>query len=231
MLGYWRASHSPAYNFFLSLFLVIGYEGLVRIAPEGSSSGRNLIDLWLQWVFSAIAPYQWILSVVVVLLGLAYVYLIRQNREKLYFWVFALMLVESVLWAYGIWRFLPILMQAVAAPPAQLGLPSDALHALALCLGAGFYEELFFRVLLVEGLIWIFTGLRYRKADFIHIIASWVVSAIIFSALHFLNEPFSWYAFGYRGIFGLVMSGVYLLRGFGIAAWAHALYDIAVLWL
>ncbi len=231
MLGYWKASHSPAYNFFLSLVLLIGYEGLIRIAPEGSSSGRNLIDLWLQWIFSAIAPYHWILSVSVVLIGLAYIYLVQQNREKLYLWVFGLMLIESVLWAYGIWRFLPMLMQAVAASQAQLSLPSESLHALALCLGAGFYEELFFRVLLVEGLIGIFTGLRYREAGFIHIVGSWIVSAIIFSALHFLNEPFSWYAFGYRGVFGLVMSGVYLLRGFGIAAWAHALYDVAVLWL
>jgi len=29
----------------------------------------------------------------------------------------------------------------------------------------------------------------------------------------------------------MVMSGIYILRGFAIAAWAHALYDIAVLWL
>jgi len=231
MLGYWKASQSPAYNFFLSIVLLIGYEGLIHAVPEASLSGRNLIDLWLQWVFSSIAPYHWVLSVAVVLMGLAYVYLIRQSREKLYAWVFGLMLVEGGLWAYGIWRFLPMLMQVVAAPQAQLSLPSESLHALALCMGAGFYEELFFRFLLVEGLIWIFTGLRYRKAGFIHIIASWIVSAIIFSALHFLNEPFSWYAFGYRGVFGLVMSGIYLLRGFGIAAWAHALYDVAVLWL
>jgi hypothetical protein len=231
MRSYWKASQSPAYNYFLGIGLLVGYEGLIRLAPAGASVGRNLIDLWVQWVFHRVAPYHWVLSLGVVLLGLAYVYLIRRDRGTLYAWVFGLMLVESAVWAYGVWRFLPMLMQQVAAPAAQLSLPSETLHALALCMGAGFYEELFFRVLLVEGLIWVFTGLRYQKAHSGHIIASWIVSAGVFSALHFVHEPFSWYAFWYRGAFGLVMSGLYLVRGFGIAAWTHALYDVAVLWL
>lgn len=231
MLGYWKASPSPAYNYFLGVILLAGYEGLLWLAPQGASVGRNLIDLWLQWIFSRIAPYQWLLSVGVALLGLTYVYLIRRDRQRLYGWVFGLMLVESAVWAYATWWLLPLVMQSVLTPAAQLSVPVEALHALALCLGAGFYEELFFRVLLVEGLLWLSTGLRYHKATYLHVIVSWIVSAGIFSGLHFLNEPFSWYAFWYRGAFGMVMSGIYILRGFAIAAWAHALYDIAVLWL
>ncbi len=230
-MGYWRASLSPAYNFFLAVVLLGGYEGLLWLAPEGSSHSRNLIDLWIQSALRGLLLHRWVLSLVIVLLGLAYVYGIRRNRERLFGWVFLLMLVESVAWALVIWQFLPLLIRGIGASIAQLGLSHDTLHSIALCLGAGFYEELFFRVFLVEGLLWLFTGFRYQKVRAVHIMMGWLVSALIFSGLHFVQEPFSWYAFVYRGVFGLIMSGVYLLRGFAIPAWAHALYDVAVLWL
>jgi membrane protease YdiL (CAAX protease family) len=97
-------------------------------------------------------------------------------------------------------------------------------------MGAGFYEELFFRVMLVEGLLLIFTGLQPKKATAFHQVAAWVLSAVLFSTAHFLYETPSSYAFFYRALFGLLMSGMYILRGFAIAAWGHALYDILVLW-
>ncbi len=97
-------------------------------------------------------------------------------------------------------------------------------------MGAGFYEELFFRVLLVEGLLLLFTGLRPKKATAFQYIAAWVISAVLFSLAHFMYEKPTLYAFYYRTLFGLMLSGLYILRGFGITAWAHALYDVFVLW-
>ena len=36
-------------------------------------------------------------------------------------------------------------------------------------------------------------------------------------------------SFVFRTLAGLAFSGLYLTRGFGITAWTHALYDVAVL--
>ncbi len=226
MRGYWRASTQAAYSFFLSLPLLAGYEGLLWVA--GSDTNRNLVQVWLERLIGWAMPYGWVLSAAVIVLSLAYVYGLRRSQERLYGWVFGVMWIESVAWAILIWQFLPRLLQYVAAS-AQLGLARETLQNLALCLGAGFYEELFFRVLLVEGLLWLVTGLRPKRAGPSHFVSAWLLSALLFSLAHFIYEPFSWYALWYRGAFGLVMSGIYILRGFGIAAWTHALYDVLVL--
>lgn len=231
MSSYWRASSSPAYNFFLALALLVGYEGILYLTGNPSSE-RNLIDIGFTRLLGWAKPYQWVISLAIVLLGLAYVYGLRKDKTKLTEWVFALMLLEAAGWAWLLYVSLPLLTSRWLPPPAaQLNLFSSSFwEGIGLCMGAGFYEELFFRVLLVHALIGLLTGLRPQKAKAIHFIVAWVLSAGLFSAAHFLYEPITSYAFLYRAIFGLFMSGVYILRGFGITAWAHALYDIAVLW-
>jgi membrane protease YdiL (CAAX protease family) len=100
---------------------------------------------------------------------------------------------------------------------------------LALSLGAGLYEELVFRVLLVGGM---FLGLKRLMADRRHAYAvAAVVGALIFSWVHYIGpfgDPFTLASFTYRFLFGLALNGVFLLRGFAAAAWTHALYDVLV---
>ena len=231
MSRYWQASFSPAYNFFLAIGLLVGYEGILRLTGNPSSE-RNLIDIWLTRLLGWADPYQWVISLAIVLLGLAYVYGLRRDKTKLTEWIFALLLLEATGWAWLLYTTLPILTSQWLRPPTmQLNLLSPNFwEGVGLCMGAGFYEELFFRVVLVSGLIGLLTGLRPQKASALHRIVAWILSAALFSVAHFLYEPATLYAFFYRALFGLFMSGVYILRGFGITAWAHALYDIAVLW-
>jgi hypothetical protein len=56
-----------------------------------------------------------------------------------------------------------------------------------------------------------------------------VLGAAVFSAFHYIGpygDPFSWPTFTFRLVAGLLFSAMYLLRGFGITAWTHALYDV-----
>lgn len=230
MQTYWKASLSPAYNFFLSIALLVGYEGIFRLTG-GASAERNLVDQWITRLLSWASPYEWVISVAVVLMGLAYVYVIRKERTALTEWVFLLMLAEAAAWGFFLYKFLPLWADRLRqAAPAQIAaLSPDFWRGVAQCMGAGFYEELFFRVLLVEGMLWIITGLRRSRVTALHQVSVWVLSAALFSLAHFLYEPPTGYAFLYRFLFGLFMSGIYILRGFGITAWAHALYDMYVL--
>ena len=61
-----------------------------------------------------------------------------------------------------------------------------------------------------------------------------VLSALIFSAFHYIG-PFgdilALPSFLFRAIGGLLFSLIYVLRGFGIVAWTHALYDVGLLLL
>lgn len=230
MRTYWNASLSAAYSFFLAIALLAGYEGILRLTG-GSLTDRNLVDQWMTRLLGWASPYEWIISLGIVLLGLAYVYGIKRERTRLTEWIFLLMLIEAAAWAFLLYRLLPMLTARLREPvAAQLAwLSPDFWRGIAQCMGAGFYEELFFRVMLVEGLLWLFTGLRPKQATAFHQVVSWVLSAALFSLAHFIYEAPTGYAFFYRFLFGLFMSGVYILRGFGITAWAHALYDIYVL--
>jgi membrane protease YdiL (CAAX protease family) len=100
-----------------------------------------------------------------------------------------------------------------------------------LSLGAGLYEELLFRVLLVSGLLM----LARRVLGFGTTLANTfavVLGALIFSAFHYVGpygDPLRLDSFVFRSIAGVAFSALYVFRGFGITAWTHALYDVLVL--
>ena len=53
--------------------------------------------------------------------------------------------------------------------------------------------------------------------------------ALIFSSFHYVGpygDRLELGSFTFRTIAGVLFSGLYLLRGFGITAWTHALYDV-----
>jgi hypothetical protein len=58
------------------------------------------------------------------------------------------------------------------------------------------------------------------------------LGALIFSAFHYIGpygDPLRLDSFVFRAIAGVAFSALYVVRGFGITAWTHALYDILVL--
>jgi membrane protease YdiL (CAAX protease family) len=119
----------------------------------------------------------------------------------------------------------PMLSAAQGADPEGLSLTGQ----LVLSLGAGIYEELLFRVLLVSGLLALGLRLGWRRPR--AIAAAALGAALIFSAFHYIGpmgDAFTVPSFTFRAIAGLALSGLYVARGFGIAAWTHALYDVGL---
>ncbi len=108
--------------------------------------------------------------------------------------------------------------------------------SIVLSMGAGFYEELAFRVCLfavLGRLVWlafVATPQPFFKLAFW---LSWaVLSSAAFSAWHHVGaygEPFTMQAFVFRWVSGLAFTAIFALRGFAPAVWTHALYDIWVL--
>jgi len=100
--------------------------------------------------------------------------------------------------------------------------------------GAGIYEELVFRLILICALMVLFQdiiGVSHKNA----IVLSVLISAALFSAHHhiiFVNgqlgraAPFTWPEFGFRTTAGVYFAILFAARGFGITAGTHAFYDI-----
>lgn len=101
-------------------------------------------------------------------------------------------------------------------------------------IGAGIYEELVFRLILICILMLLFQDvlkLNHEKA----IILSVLISAALFSAHHHVDllsgrtnivDPFDWTRFAFRTIAGVYFAILYAIRGFGITAGTHAFYNI-----
>jgi CAAX prenyl protease-like protein len=122
-------------------------------------------------------------------------------------------------------------------------LDGGPLPGLVMSLGAGFYEELAFRVLLfglgAKVLVWFFAkpptapmgaGRGFAAMGWTGVWA--LASAAVFSGMHYvgsLGDAFDARSFVARGVLGLALTLVYSTRGFAAAVWTHALYDVWVL--
>ena len=103
------------------------------------------------------------------------------------------------------------------------------LASLTACLGAGVYEELLFRLLMVPLLIGVLRLLRLRPTA--SMVGAVLLSSLVFAAAHHIppyGETFSWFYFSFRVLAGIFFAVLFVYRGFGIAAGTHAGYDLLV---
>jgi Type II CAAX prenyl endopeptidase Rce1-like len=242
LAAYGKATRAPRYSLTFALPLLLLYELLAFALSHDAMTGvRNGADVLLKSVFLALGGRRGLIAFGVLLVGGGAVLVWRDLRRsgwRLRVSYFLGMLAESVVYAlvFGtvtglltslVLGGIPLLAAAAgpsAAPMARLDLPTQ----LMISLGAGLYEELLFRVLLVAALA------RLARGGF-----GWppaaaggfatLVGALVFSAFHYVGpygDPFELGSFTFRAIAGVLFSALYLLRGFGIAAWTHALYDV-----
>ena len=104
------------------------------------------------------------------------------------------------------------------------------MQQIVLSIGSGIFEEFVFRVILVSGIALII-GLFFKKQYFYKMSISIIIAAIIFSAFHFMGEyadPPKISLFILRFVAGIILGYIYILRGFGIAAYSHSLYNLIV---
>lgn len=237
MQRYYDVSRTQTYSLLFAVPLLLLYElGAAWLATGPGPALRNGADVMLRTLLAA-GGVHGTLAFTGVLLGAALFVVILERRRKripVRPSVFAAMLAESVVYALllGVvvgtatqWLLHGIGFRLAldAGTVAQLPL----LHGVVLSMGAGIYEELVFRVLLVGGLAAVFlaSGLARAQAG----VFAALLAALVFSAFHYIGpygDPWALGSFTFRFLAGLVFSGLYLLRGFGIAAWTHALYDI-----
>lgn len=238
MKTYLRATREARYSVLFALPLLLLYELLALVLGPGTGGIRNGADALLRGVAIAIGG-RWapVLLGVVILGGGAWL-VVRDARAHGWRWKprwFALMLGESAILAiiFGVLvatltaRLLGVFTLAVQGGGS---VPSGAATWLMLSLGAGLYEELVFRVLLVGVIAALASrvpGVSRRGALAIAVVGS----AFLFAAAHYVGpfgDPLELPSFTFRLIAGLAFSGLYALRGFGITAWTHALYDVYV---
>jgi CAAX prenyl protease-like protein len=239
MRAYWRDSRAPRYSLLFALPLFLLYQVLVILAPGDAGGGlRNGADVILETLFTSIAGSRGPLIFMVCLVAAGVWLVVRDTRaheRDLRLAVFALMLAEAALLAVVFGGVVSLITSeilhatAVLSPQqlTRLGLGTRVM----LSLGAGLYEELLFRVLLVGSLAW--AGRRLLGfRPFVAGLWAALLGAVVFAAFHYIGpygDRLEVYSFVFRTIAGLAFSALFLVRGFGITAWTHALYDLFLL--
>ncbi len=127
----------------------------------------------------------------------------------------------------------PLLVLGMALPRYfPLAASDPQREMLVLSVGAGVYEELIFRLVLMTALSMIVKdGLRMPAGLSALLVV--VVSALAFSAYHYLSptEAFHARTFTFRTVAGIYFGVLFITRGFGITAGTHSAYDICVVML
>lgn len=238
---YWRDVRSPRYSLAFAFPLLLLYELLAFSLSRGEVTGvRNGADVLLKSLFITFGGRTGLTVFGGLLVGGGAAMVWRDYRragriEPPYF---AWMTLESILYALAFGMVAGTLTVLLIPGMTLVGeAPALAVRALAgftlptqlmISLGAGIYEELLFRVILVGGLAWVAgkaLGLSRTAAG----VLATVLGALIFAAFHYIGpygDPLDLGSFTFRAVAGVLFSGLYLLRGFGITAWTHALYDV-----
>lgn len=141
--------------------------------------------------------------------------------------VIAFMAFESVLFAIPLLIFGGFLGGLAATTNGSSIGQLDFFDKLAVSIGAGLYEELLFRMIII-GFVHTVACNIFKQKDHIGLIAGIIVSAVLFALYHDLPDAGSLSAIS---LFFFFSAGVYLgilfvSRGFGIAAATHATYDV-----
>lgn len=234
--GYWHHATRPLVSLAFVTPVLLVYEfGVLVLGPEAM---RNGADVWLREFLDHLGFGQYFLlplSTCGILLGWHHV---TQFGWRLPAGVLSGMMAESAFFGTMLLGIAQLQGWLFAAATGGLGasamLPATLAPAGARMVGffgAGVYEELLFRLILLPAIFAVLqsTG-ESRRISWIGAI---VISSLVFSAAHFRlftpwGDPFCWFSFLFRVVAGVFFSVLFLCRGFGITVGAHTLYDILV---
>lgn len=227
--AYHRVTRSATYGVLSTIPLFVLYEAMIVAVNTGTSAPVRVgAEVWLKELLAMTGARGGLLLVLIAALSSVAAYVVDRNRTiPVRGRYFVGILAESAVYAVIVAILVSNLVGALfaVAPPLE----GDLWTQLALSVGAGLYEELFFRVLLVGGMALLFYPF-FENPKAAYLLAA-ILGAVLFSLAHYvgsLGDPFELPSFTFRFAFGLALNVLFLWRGFGVAAWTHALYDVMV---
>ncbi len=255
--SYLDRTSRPIYALVYLLGFLLFYEiGTFMIHPETLTQSlaqpqmRVVAFVWVQNLleFIGFGPRMtWIIAPFVVIVILLALQITSQTKWQVRVSDFIPMTAECILLAVPL-IVLSIMLNRTGSPPAAILALQNAVDPIAqrillvdivTGIGAGIYEELIFRLVLICLLMMVFQdvfGMQKNNAIFFSV----VISAVLFSAHHhfffadgrfFKGDPFTVGKFVFRTLAGVYFAVLYAVRGFGITAGTHAFYNILAAFL
>ena len=230
MSNYWRYSRSAYYSAVAALPLLVIYEILIVLSQSRYWGIRNAADVWIRTFLMAFDLQAQHITFVLIGISLALIPIAKSRARgiKLKANYFALMFAECLAFSLVLGVVLQSILRLGGLSSGGPG--SGLMQNLALSVGAGLFEEIIFRVILLNLLFLLLSPLLKKKV--IAAVFSVLLASFLFSLSHYVGtmaDTWQLYSFMFRWAAGLLFTVLYFVRGFAITAYTHALYDIWVL--
>ena len=230
MSNYWRYSRSAYYSAIAALPLLVIYEILIVLSQSRYWGIRNAADVWIRTFLMAFDLQAQHITFVLIGISLALIPIAKSRARgiKLKANYFALMFAESLAFSLVLGVVLQSILRMGRLSSGGPG--SGLMQNLALSVGAGLFEEIIFRVLLLNLLFLLLSPLFKKKV--VSAVVAVLLASFLFSLSHYVGtmaDTWQLYSFMFRWAAGLLFTVLYFIRGFAITAYTHALYDIWVL--
>jgi hypothetical protein len=244
LLPYWAEAREPLPCLIFLLPILLAYEVGVLWLGNGKANGiRNGADFWMRGWLEQAGAQAFILPVLLVGIFLGWhrygKYPWRISRETLV-GMFAESLLLAVVLLFvaqlqdmAFQCFFPSevsIRESVAGERPLLAIDGKLGQRMISYLGAGVYEEVMFRLMLIPASLFVLTRAFKMPGKWAAVMSVFLTS-LAFSVAHYVGsggEAFSLFSFTFRTTAGCFFGAVFLLRGFGITVGCHALYDVMV---
>ena len=223
---YFRKSSSPLYSFIITLPIFLTYElGIFWMRNIEFNYIQNGADVLIEQAILRLGfDVIYVSSIIFLFVLLIIIYYQKHHFNSLSISrpYLGAMFLESIVYA--------IILFFLMGNLYLMDVSTNDLYCnIILSLGAGIYEELIFRVLLIY-VFYQSIKFLFRLSKFSTNFYAVILSAILFSSFHFIGaESFNQEAFAVRFIAGIFLAFLYVQRGFGITAITHSFYDIFVI--
>lgn len=232
---YWSDARTPLASLcFLLPWLLIYEWGVVAAGVGDPDLVRNGADFWLRSLLAHAGARQQLLPLLVLGTLLLW-HILSRLPWRLQLTTQAGMLAESLLLAASLaalgrlhdFAYHWSAGEAVNAPLTN-SLSPPVVRAVSF-VGAGVYEEVMFRLLLVPAAFLFFRLFEFPRT--MAAIMAALSTSFLFALAHHVGpqaDAFHLFSFSFRAAAGLFFASVFLLRGFGITVGCHAAYDLLV---
>jgi len=224
---YASRSSDLAVSFLLVLPLLLFYEiGIVLLR----SPVKNAADVLLKGPLMFAGPDRvLVFNLILFLLFTAALFSLDKQRREIDGGLVTLIFAESFFYAFLLFLICPFVVFACRRL-LSIGRARNLFQQIVLSVGAGVYEEILFRLVLL-GLAMLLCAKVFRLSRTFSAVVSILFSSAVFALMHYLGplgDRFTIDSFIYRTTAGTLLAVVYVTRGFGIAVYTHAIYDILV---
>jgi len=231
-ITYIEDARRPLHSLMFLLPLILAYEvGAVYVDHAGPIAQQDRVIAYhlMQIFFSLFGATGIFLPGVMIIIILLVTHYFSGQPWRVRMTTLLGMLGESLLWTLPLFA----LNRSIRYTSFFQSPQSSWRENVVISTGAGVYEELIFRLILVTAIVILLEDVfKFKKQ---HSLALSVLIAAVLFAIHHHeplgSEPYEFGRFMFRTLAGIYLGGLFLFRGYGITAGCHALYNVIVVTL